>query len=135
MKKQIIKIMVLSLLGISISTTLKAQQYEGAPEENYNDEALEQSFDYQTPEVNQYQFYQMNSNWHPQTSTEIQYSSSIVNPMGGRVRNDNSGSAIGGIPDPPPDTPIDSNLYVLFFAALCYGVYQKKRLIRLEVRG
>ena len=134
MKKQIIKIMVLSLLGISISTTLKAQQYEGAPEENYNDEALEQSFDNQTPEVNPYQFYQMNSNWHPQTSTEIQYSSSIVNPMGGRVHNDNSGSAIGGIPDPLPDTPIDSNLYVLFFASIVYGFYQRKRLIKIADR-
>ena len=34
-----------------------------------------------------------------------------------------------------PEAPIDSNLYVLFFAALCYGVYQRKRLSRLAIRG
>jgi hypothetical protein len=34
-----------------------------------------------------------------------------------------------------PNAPIDSNLYVLLFAALCYGVYQRKRLSSLGVRG
>jgi hypothetical protein len=133
MKKQVLKMMVLCLLGISISTTLKAQQYEGTQEENYNDDALEQSFDYQVPAHSQAQFYQVNTNLQTQASNEQQYNNSIVYPMGSRVSNENSGSAIGGIPDPPPDTPIDSNLYVLFFAALCYGVYQRKRLSSLVV--
>lgn len=34
-----------------------------------------------------------------------------------------------------PEAPIDSNVYVLLFAALCYGVYQRKRLSSLVVRG
>ncbi len=34
-----------------------------------------------------------------------------------------------------PEAPIDSNVYVLLFAALCYGVYQRKRLSSIEVRG
>ncbi len=34
-----------------------------------------------------------------------------------------------------PEAPIDSNVYVLLFATLCYGVYQRKRLSSLVVRG
>ena len=34
-----------------------------------------------------------------------------------------------------PEAPIDNNLYVLFFAAIVYGFYQRKRLSRLVVRG
>ncbi len=37
--------------------------------------------------------------------------------------------------DPNTPTPIDSNLYVLFFAAIVYGFYQRKRLNSIEVRG
>jgi hypothetical protein len=34
-----------------------------------------------------------------------------------------------------PEAPIDNNLYVLFFAAIVYGFYQRKRLSSLGVRG
>jgi hypothetical protein len=72
-----------------------------------------------------------------QTEDQSHFTGSIVYPSsnGNRSANDNNGSAVGGIPETPPDTPIDSNLYVLLFAALCYGYYKRKRLIRLEVRG
>jgi hypothetical protein len=133
MKKQILKIVVLSLLSISISTTLKAQNYEGAPEEDYTDEKIEEGIHNSNPYELHWNVQSNTNNSYQNAEEGTPYSGSIVYPLGSRVSNENSGNAIGGIPDPPPDTPIDSNLYVLFFAALCYGVYQRKRLSSLVV--
>ena len=136
MKKQFLKIVVLSLVGLIFTTTIQAQQYEEAQEENYTDEQLEQSFKYQSTDASFHYNFQSNSNYRYQDADEgNHYNGSIIYPSGYRVSNGNSGSALGGIPDPLPDTPIDSNLYVLFFAALCYGVYQRKHLMSLAVRG
>ena len=46
------------MICLTLSIVAKAQHYESGTSENYEEEALEQSFDYQTPEVNQVQFYQ-----------------------------------------------------------------------------
>ena len=138
MKKQLIKIMVLSITCLTLSIGVKAQQYEGGVEENYEEEALDNTMDYYPEnEFDSTIIHQFCTYNYYQTEEGTHYNGSIVYPSGygNRSSNENNGSALGGIPDPLPDTPIDSNLYVLFFAALCYGVYQRKRLIRLEVRG
>ena len=131
MKKQIIKIMVLSLLSIIISYSVQAQNYEGTPEEDYTDEKIEEGLNDSNPYELHWNIQSNTNNVYQNVEEGAHYSGSIIYPLGYRVRNDNSGSAIGGIPDPPPDTPIDSNLYVLFFAAIVYGVYQRKRLMKI----
>jgi len=136
MKKQLIKIMVLSITCLTLSIGAKAQHYEGGTSENYEEEAVDNSFDY-APSMNTMQGAVMMSqqttyqNYH--NDEQAHFSGSIVYPSsnGNRSSNENNGSALGGIPDPPPDTPIDSNLYVLLFAALCYGYYKRKRLMKI----
>ena len=140
MKKQIIKIMVLNMICLTLSIGAKAQHYEGGTSENYEEEAVDNSFDYALPVNTAHgaaMMSQQTINNNNQTDDQSHFTGSIVYPSsnGNRSANDNNGSAVGGIPDPPPDTPIDSNLYILLFAALCYGYYKRKRLIRLEVRG
>jgi hypothetical protein len=140
MKKQLIKIMVLSITCLTLSIGAKAQHYEGGTSENYEEEAVDNSFNY-APSTNTMQGAVMMSqqakysnSQHDEPATfvgSITYPSSNMSTSANGV----NGSELGGIPDPPPDTPIDSNLYVLFFAALCYGVYQKKRLSSLAIRG
>lgn len=57
---------------------------------------------------------------------ELQNESSILNT------NSTPSPEPSYLPGDPgiPEAPIDSNVYVLLFAALCYGVYQRKRLIQ-----
>ena len=139
MKKQLIKIMVLSITCLTLSIGVKAQQYEGGVEENYEEEAIDKSFEqdqafdfYNKSIINQhtpFNYYQTEEGTH--------YNGSIIYPKGYRNRssNENNGSALGGIPDPLPDTPIDSNLYVLLFAALCYGYYKRKRMLSIVAKS
>ena len=136
MKKQLIKIMVLSITCLTLSIGAKAQHYEGGTSENYEEEAVDNSFDY-APSTNTIQgavmMSQQTINNNNQTEDQSHFTGSIVYPSsnGNRSANENNGSALGGIPDPLPDTPIDSNLYVLFLAALCYGYYKRKRLMKI----
>jgi len=136
MKKQLIKIMVLSITCLTLSIGAKAQHYEGGTSENYEEEAVDNSFDYALPVntahgaamMSQQAKYSNSQNDEPTTFVgNIAYPSSNMS----RSANENNGSALGGIPDPLPDTPIDSNLYVLFLAALCYGYYKRKRLMKI----
>ena len=62
---------------------------------------------------------------------ELQNESSILNT------NSTPSPEPSYLPGDPgiPEAPIDSNVYVLLFAALCYGIYQRKRLSSLVVRG
>ncbi|MFM2203158.1 MAG: hypothetical protein RLZZ605_122 [Bacteroidota bacterium] len=141
MKKQFLKIAMFCLLSLSWSIGAIAQHYEGGTSENVYEETINNSVDNTMPAntiqgaamMNQ----QATSSNNYQHDEETHFSGSIAYPgsNGTRSSDGDNGSALGGIPDPAPDTPIDSNLYVLLFAALCYGVYQRKRLIRLEVRG
>lgn len=135
MKKQFIKIMVLSITCLTLSIGAKAQHYEGGVDENYEEEAIDKSFEqdqafdfYNKSIINQHTPYN-----YSQAEEGTHYNGSIVYPMGYSTRsaNGNSGSALGGIPDPPPDTPIDSNLYVLLFAVFCYGYYKRKYLMKI----
>lgn len=136
MKKQLIKIMVLSITCLTLSIGAKAQHYEGSTSENYEEEAVDNSFDY-APSMNTMQgavmMSQQTINNNNQTEDQSHFTGSIVYPSGSgnRSSNENNGSALGGIPEPLPDTPIDSNLYVLLFAALCYGYYKRKRLMKI----
>lgn len=136
MKKQLIKIMVLSITCLTLSIGAKAQHYEGSVEENYEEEAVDRSFDYdQNIDLfNKTTIHQQQSTYNYNQAEETpHFNGSIVYPSGygNRSSNENNGSALGGIPDPLPDTPIDSNLYVLLFAALCYGYYKRKRLMKI----
>ena len=136
MKKQLIKIMVLSITCLTLSIGAKAQHYEGGTSENYEEEAVDRSFDYdQNIDLfNKTIIHQQQSTYNYNQAEETpHFNGSIVYPSGSgnRSSNENNGSAIGGIPDPLPDTPIDSNLYVLLFAALCYGYYKRKRLMKI----
>ena len=137
MKKQLIKIMVLSITCLTLSIGAKAQQYEEGASENVYEETINNSVDNTMPAntiqgaamMNQ----QATSSNNYQHDEETHFSGSIAYPgsNGARSTDADNGSAIGGIPDPPPDTPIDSNLYVLLFAALCYGYYNRKRLMKI----
>jgi hypothetical protein len=134
MKKQLIKIMVLSITCLTLSIGAKAQQYEGGVEENYEEEAVDNAMDYYPEnELDSTIIHQFGTYIYYQAEEGPRYNGSIIYPKGYRNRstNENNGSAIGGIPDPLPDTPIDSNLYVLLFAALCYGYYKRKRLMKI----
>lgn len=135
MKNQMIKIGVLSVLCLCCSPTIQAQQYEEAQEENYTEDAVDQQWNSSSDYIDWHYNVKKNE-WFTTTDEGTHYNSSIVYPIGtgNRVRNENSGSALGGIPDPLPDTPIDSNLYVLLFSALCYGLYQRRRLMILASR-
>ena len=137
MKKQIIKIMVLSITCLTLSIGAKAQQYEEGASENVYEETINNSVDNTMPAntiqgaamMNQ----QATSSNNYQHDEETHFSGSIAYPgsNGTRSSDGDNGSALGGIPDPAPDTPIDSNLYVLLFAALCYGYYNRKRLMKI----
>lgn len=135
MKKQLIKIMVLSITCLTLSIGAKAQHYEGGTSENYEEEAVDNSFDY-APSMNAMQGAVMMSqqptyqNYH--NDEQAHYSGSIVYPSsnGNRSSNENNGSALGGIPDPLPDAPIDSNLYVLFIGVFIYALFEIKNTNR-----
>ena len=128
--------MVLSITCLTLSIGAKAQHYEGGASENYEEEAVDRSFDYdQNIDLfNKTIIHQQQSTYNYNQAEETpHFNGSIVYPSGSgnRSSNENNGSALGGIPDPLPDTPIDSNLYVLLFAALCYGYYKRKRLMKI----
>jgi len=137
MKKQLIKIMVLSITCLTLSIGAKAQQYEEGASENEYEETINNSVDNTMPAntiqgaamMNQ----QTTSSNNYQHDEQTHFSGSIAYPSsnGTRSSDGDNGSALGGIPDPAPDTPIDSNLYVLLFAALCYGYYKRKRLMKI----
>jgi hypothetical protein len=137
MKKQLIKIMVLSITCLTLSIGANAQHYEGGTSENVYEETINNNVDYAMPS-NTIQYatmmnQQTTSSNNYQHDEQTHFSGSIAYPSsnGARSTDADNGSAIGGIPDPPPDTPIDSNLYVLLFAALCYGYYNRKRLMKI----
>ena len=65
---------------------------------------------------------------------ELQNESSILNTTTTSTPPSPEPSYLPGDPG-IPEAPIDSNVYVLLFAALCYGVYQRKHLSSLVVRG
>jgi hypothetical protein len=141
MKKQFIKIMVLNMICLTLSIGAKAQHYESGTSENYEEEAIDQSFDYAMP-INAIQGaammnQQSTSSSNYQQDEQTHFSGTIAYPSINSTRSTDAdnGNALGGIPDPPPDTPIDSNLYVLFFAAIVYGFYQRKRLMKIADRG
>ena len=141
MKKQFIKIMVLNMICLTLSIVAKAQHYESGTSENVYEDAMNNSFDYTMP-INTNQGAMLlneqtlpNNNY--QQDEQTHFSGTIAYPSINSTRSTDAdnGNALGGIPDPPPDTPIDSNLYVLFFAAIVYGFYQRKRLIKIADRG
>jgi hypothetical protein len=132
MKKQFLKIAMFCLVSLSWSIGAIAQHYEGGASENYNEDAVDNSFDYSMPNI---QFQQSNMSNNHQTLTSKQNddgsisTGNIVNPMGGTTTTDDNGSAIDGIPDPLPDTPIDSAIYILLVGVLIYGylMFRKKK--------
>jgi hypothetical protein len=140
MKKQLIKIMVLSITCLTLSIGVKAQHYEGGTSENYEEEAVDNSFDY-APSTNTIQGAVMMSQQakysNSQNDEPATFVGSIAYPSSNMSRSANgvNGSELGGIPDPLPDTPIDSNLYVLFLAALCYGYYKRKRMLSIVAKS
>ena len=125
------------MICLTLSIGAKAQQYEEGASENVYKETINNSVDNTMPAntiqgaamMNQ----QATSSNNYQHDEETHFSGSIAYPgsNGTRSSDGDNGSALGGIPDPAPDTPIDSNLYVLLFAALCYGYYNRKRLMKI----
>jgi|LauGreDrversion4_2_1035121.scaffolds.fasta_scaffold30959_2 hypothetical protein len=132
MKKQFLKIAMFCLVSLSWSIGAIAQHYEGGNAENYDEESVENSFDYSISNV-QFQQSSILSNQQNLTVKQIDDGSistgNIVNPMGGTTTTDDNGSAIDGIPDPLPDTPIDSTIYILLVGVLIYGylMFRKKK--------
>ncbi len=132
MKKQFLKIAMFCLVSLSWSIGAIAQHYEEGKAENYDEESVENSFDYSISNV-QFQQNSILSNQKNLTVKQIDDGSistgNIVNPMGGTTTTDDNGSAIDGIPDPLPDTPIDSTIYILLVGVLIYGylMFRKKK--------
>jgi len=115
------KFLLIWLLGVSQSLIVQAQSYDGDLKENYSDEAIDHSLiDVNKQFELKYKFLNTESYQLVSDKSGEDNGAEISSTSRSTFSFENEGAALGGIPDPLPDTPIDSTIYVLLIGVLLY---------------
>ena len=123
------KIYMALLLSIGYSLPIQAQTYNTHQAESYTDETLDQADN--NADNSEWNWYETD----PAAARLLQSSINDDAPASNmlfKLPIGSDGAALGGIPDPLPDTPIDSTIYVLLIGVLLYGyvTFRKEKKLR-----
>ena len=128
------KFLIVCLLAVSQSLIIQAQSYDGDLKESYSDDAIDHSLiDVNKQFELKYKFLNTATYHLASDKSGEDICAEISSPLRSTFSFENEGTALGGIPDPLPDTPIDSTIYVLLIGVLLYGyvAFRKEKKLKL----